>query len=192
MAGMGPITASDPKAQIRASVIAARLAARDPRPRVVAAVRLWAALRGVSGRTVAGYLPVRGEVDPTGAMRSLGHDNALCMPVVSAQGAPLRFRDWRPGAALETGAMGVPVPAEGGWRVPDIVIVPLVAFDGGCGRLGYGGGFYDRTLAGLPGVTAIGLALEVQRVRQIPRESTDVDLDAVVTETGLHLRPGAR
>lgn len=140
---------------------------------------------GLRGRTIAGYLPIGTEADPTGAMRALGHDNRICVPVVMGPGTPLRFREWWPGCATETGEFGVEVPVEGGWRVPDVLIVPMLAFDAGGGRLGYGGGFYDRTLGGLAGAVAVGLALEAQRVAAVPMEATDVALDWIVTESGV-------
>ena len=115
------------------------LAARDrvgPLPRAAAATRLFARLMALRGRTIAGYLPIGSEVDPRGTMRALHGANRICVPVVTGKGAPLRFREWWPGCALETGTFGVPVPTEGGWRVPDLLIVPLVGFDADCGRLG--------------------------------------------------------
>ena len=180
-------TAPDPKAQFRA---AARAARREITPvaRAAAQTRLWALLRGVEGQCIAGYLPLPDELDPTCAMRAWAFRNTVCAPVVTAKGAPLRFRQWWPGCPLVEGAFGVREPQEGGWRVPDVVVVPLLAFDAGCGRLGYGGGFYDRTLAGLPEARTVGLGAEALRVRQVPRERWDVDLDAVVTEAGVHLR----
>ncbi len=136
------------KAQMRAACRAARDGA-GALDRAAAATRLYARLAALRGRTIAGYLPIGSEVDPRGAMRVLARDNRVCVPVVTAPGAPLRFREWTPGCALEPGPFGVMVPIDGGWRVPDVVIVPLLAFDARGARLGYGGGFYDRTLAGL-------------------------------------------
>lgn len=163
----------------------------DPRARVAAAVRLWAHLRDLRDAVIAGYLPVQGEVDPRGAMRALSYDNRICAPVVTAPGTPLRFREWWPGCPTALGAFDVPEPVAGGWRVPNVLIVPVVAFDAGCGRLGYGGGFYDRTLAGMPGAHAVGLAVEAQRVEAVPREATDMPLSAVVTEAGVYLPPAS-
>lgn len=162
----------------------------DDRARAAAATRLYARLMTLRGRTIAGYLPIGSEADPRGTMRALSFDNTICAPVVTARGAPLRFREWWPGCALEKGDFDVMVPTEGGWRVPDVLIVPMVAFDADGGRLGYGGGFYDRTLAGLSGALIIGFALESQRVPAVPREATDILLPEIVTERGL-FRPSA-
>ncbi|UWQ20633.1 5-formyltetrahydrofolate cyclo-ligase [Jannaschia sp. W003] len=177
------------KAQARAHCAAAREGV-GPRQRAAAAVRLYAMLRELRGRTIAGYLPIGSEVSPLQCMRVLARDNTICVPVVTAKGAPLRFRQWWPGCPTETGTFGVPVPTEGGWRVPQILIVPLLGFDAGCNRLGYGGGFYDRTLPGLGDAPAFGLAVEAQRMVQVPREATDVRLTGVMTEAGLY-RQGA-
>lgn len=157
----------------------------------MAGTRLYARLMALRGRTIAGFLPIGSEVDPTQAMRSLFPDNRICVPVVTAKGAPLRFREWWPACPLEEGPFGVPIPTEGGWRVPDVVIVPLVGFDVRGGRLGYGGGFYDRTLAGLRDALVLGFALDAQRVDRVPQEATDVPLPYIVTDAGVHAPGGA-
>jgi 5-formyltetrahydrofolate cyclo-ligase len=171
------------KAQLRRRCLEARAGAA-PQARAAAATRLFARLMSLRGQTIAGYLPIGSEVDPTRAMRALYGANRLCVPVVAAEGAPLRFREWTPGCATEKGPFGIHVPVEGGWRVPDVLIVPLVAFDESGARLGYGGGFYDRTLRGLPRATAVGLAVEAQRVPRLPRGPHDVPLPWIVTERG--------
>ncbi|WP_308916996.1 5-formyltetrahydrofolate cyclo-ligase [Jannaschia sp. LMIT008] len=175
------------KAQVRRACLAARDAS-DPLARAAASVRLFARLRHLRGLVIAGYLPIGSEASSVATMAALSRDNTLCVPVVTAKGAALRFREWWPGCALETGAFGVSVPVEGGWRVPDLLIVPVVGFDASCARMGYGGGFYDRTLAGLPAATAIGLAVEAQRADRIPLEPTDVHLHHVVTNARVHSR----
>jgi 5-formyltetrahydrofolate cyclo-ligase len=117
------------------------------------------------------------------------------VPVVEAPGRPLRFRVWRPGCALTTGPFGVLVPAEGEEIVPEVLIVPLAAFDRRGFRLGYGGGFYDRTLARLKTratVHAAGFAYAAQEEPSLPNEATDVPLDAVVTERGVLLPDAAQ
>ncbi|QFU07969.1 putative 5-formyltetrahydrofolate cyclo-ligase [Rhodobacteraceae bacterium THAF1] len=145
--------------------------------------RLIEVLQGHRGRAVAGYAPIGTEIDPTPAMAA--HDGPVCLPVIDGDGLPLRFRKWSPGCAMQAGAFGAMVPASGAWLVPDVLIVPLVAFDRSGGRLGYGGGFYDRTLAELRAagpVTAIGFAYAAQEADALVQEATDAPLDQIVTE----------
>jgi 5-formyltetrahydrofolate cyclo-ligase len=180
---MAPPSPAPDKAQLRRAARAAR-AAVGPVPRAAAGVRLWAHLRHLRGQVIAGYLPVGSEASPLATMRALARDNRICVPVPQAAG-PLRFREWWPGCALEAGPHGVPVPAEGAWRVPHIVIVPMLAFDGEGRRLGQGGGHYDRTLGADPGLRAVGLALWAQRVEALPAEPHDVTLREIVTDRGV-------
>ena len=150
-------------------------------------LELVAGLRGVE--TVSAYLPIRDELDPAPAMLALhGLGYRLCVPVIEARGRPLRFREWHPGARLASGPFGVRVPEAGDWLVPQALVVPLLAFDRTGNRLGYGGGFYDRTLTALRAngpVHAIGFAYAAQEVERIPIDETDAHLDAVVTEAGV-------
>ncbi len=141
------------------------------------------------GAVVSGYAAIRDELSPLPLLEALcagGHPVAL--PVTAGKGAPLIFRAWRPGAPLETGAFSVPVPGEDAAELtPGIVLVPLLAFDRQGFRLGYGAGFYDRTLAGLRAkgsVTAIGIAFDEQRLEAVPRDAYDEPLDWVLTPTG--------
>ncbi|MGB3409504.1 MAG: 5-formyltetrahydrofolate cyclo-ligase [Jannaschia sp.] len=175
---------AEEKAQLRKRCIAARDTATDL-ARAAAATRLYARLMHLRGHTIAGYVPIGSEADPTVAMRTLAADNRICVPVVTAKGAALRFREWTPGCAMENGPFDVPVPVDGSWRVPDVVIVPMVGFDVDGGRLGYGGGFYDRTLPGLGDALIVGLALEAQRLPRVPADATDVPLPWIVTERGV-------
>jgi 5-formyltetrahydrofolate cyclo-ligase len=103
-------------------------------------------------------------------------------------GQALQFRAWTPGCALVPGTFGAQIPAAGNWIEPEILIVPLVAFDRTGGRLGYGGGFYDRTLQLLRSrraTLAIGFAYAAQEMADLPLESTDQPLDLIVTEQGV-------
>jgi 5-formyltetrahydrofolate cyclo-ligase len=143
-------------------------------------------------RTVACYHAFRSELDTAplvGALR--GQDFRICLPVVEEAGKPLVFQEWSKDSELVAGRYGVKAPASGDRVVPQVLIVPLLAFDDACHRLGYGGGYYDRTIAALraeAGLLAIGYAFSRQHVRHIPLEPWDVGLDAVVTERGV-VRP---
>lgn len=143
-------------------------------------------LAGYRGKPLAGYMPMRTEIDPLAAMAA--HDGPVGVPVILGKGEPLRFREWSPGAKLIEGEFGALIPAEGAWIEPEVLIVPLVGFDARGFRLGYGGGFYDRTLEGLRlrhKTTAIGFAFSAQELREVPIEPTDQRLDMIVTEGGL-------
>ena len=143
-------------------------------------------LRGLGGRVLAGYMAMRTEIDPLPAMAV--HQGAVGVPVIIAAGVPLRFRAWGPGARMVAGGFGTMIPEEGPWVEPEVLIVPLLAFDARGYRLGYGGGFYDRTLAGLRqkhGVLAVGFAFAAQEVDEVPIDGFDQRLDAVVTEQGV-------
>jgi len=143
------------------------------------------------GRALAGYMPMRTEIDPLPAMAA--HDGPVGVPVIVGAGQPLRFREWSPGVAMVPGDFGALIPAEGAWVEPEVLIVPMVAFDARGYRLGYGGGFYDRTLEGLRAkrpTLAVGFAFAAQEVEEVPIEPTDQRLDAVVTEEGLRLFGG--
>ncbi len=175
------------KAALRAAAQAARGAARADVGTAcpeAATAGLLAALAGA--RVVSGYLPIRDEIDPLPALSRLHADGvALCMPVVVARGAPLAFRPWTPGCALERGPFGVMIPVEDRPAVPEALVVPMLAFDRKGHRLGYGGGFYDRTLAALRAsgaVRAVGFAWAAQRVDAVPHDATDARLDRIVTE----------
>jgi 5-formyltetrahydrofolate cyclo-ligase len=138
------------------------------------------------GRALSGYMPMRTEIDPLPAMSA--HQGPVGVPVIIGKGLPLRFREWAPGARMVEGAFKAWIPEEGAWVDPEVLIVPLLAFDARGYRLGYGGGFYDRTLAGLRAkgpVLAVGFAFSAQEVAEVPIDRFDQRLDAVVTETGV-------
>ena len=177
------------KSDLRRMAAARRTEAAAAAPEAGGAVRdrLRAALRVPEAAVVSGYWPMRGELDPRPALLALaaaGHP--LCLPVVAGKGRPLIFRAWAPGADLVPGAFGAEVPVpESPVLQPSLLLVPLLAFDRRGYRLGYGGGFYDRTLAALRRareVTAVGLAFAAQEVDQVPAEATDERLDWIVTE----------
>lgn len=143
-----------------------------------------------AGCVLAGYMPMRTEIDPLPAMAA--HQGPVGVPVIPGRDQPLRFRQWAPGAEMVAGEFGALIPAEGAWLEPQVLIVPLLAFDRRGFRLGYGGGFYDRTLERLRqrhSVLAVGFAFAAQEVPEVPTENTDQPLDAIVTDQGVIL-PG--
>lgn len=145
----------------------------------------------ITGQVIAGYMPMRSEISPLSAMAALAEQNRICVPVIEAKATPLRFREWSPDAEMSAGEFGAMIPVTGPWLTPDIVIVPLVGFDKSGNRLGYGGGFYDRTLEKLRGqrpLRAIGFAFAAQQLVPLTPEPSDQPLDAIVTETGV-IRP---
>jgi len=141
-------------------------------------------LPNVRGETISLYWPFRGEPDLRSWMNTLIARGADCaLPVVLAKAKPLGFRSWRAGEALERGVWGIPIPTEGRDVQPTIVIAPLVGFDESGYRLGYGGGYYDRTLAVLqPKPFVIGVGFEQQRMESIRPQWHDIAMDAIVTE----------
>jgi len=146
-----------------------------------------AAVRLPAGAVVSGYWPLDGELDPRPLMTAL-HDagHAIALPVVVASGRPLVFRAWSPGDRLAPAAFNTQVPgADRPERTPEVVLAPLLAFDRLGFRLGYGGGFYDRTLAGLRArgrALAVGLAYAGQEAPAVPHGPNDKRLDWVITE----------
>ena len=143
-------------------------------------------LAGQGGRVLAGYMPMRTEIDPLPAMAA--HQGPVGVPVIMAKAMPLRFREWSPGTRMVEGAFKALIPEEGAWVEPQVLIVPLLAWDARGYRLGYGGGFYDRTLEGLRArgsVLAVGFAFAAQEVSEVPIDATDQRLDVMITEKGV-------
>lgn len=176
------MTLAEVKATARAAAYARRKAAfagRSPSDSRL----LREVLQDHSRKVLAGYMPMRTEIDCLPAMAA--HQGAVGVPVIPGEAMPLLFHRWREGARMVPGAFGALIP-EGGEAVdPDVLIVPLLAFDRRGFRLGYGGGFYDRTLEGLRArkpVLAIGFAFAAQEVDEVPIEPTDQPLDLIVTE----------
>lgn len=178
-----PLTAA--KAAARTAAFAARKTAHAcGQGRAADLLADW--LADHRGKALAGYMAMRTEIDPVAAMAA--HPGPVGVPVILGAGQPLRFRQWSPGVALVPGAFGAAIPASGDWIEPEVVIVPLVAFDRRGFRLGYGGGFYDRTLEQLRArrpTLAVGFAFAAQEMPQVPIEPTDQPLDAVITEDGI-------
>ena len=152
------------------------------------AAALIAALRSAvtlgPGERVAGTWPLPGEPDLRPLWQALhGDGHAVLLPQTPAPGAALLFRRWQPDCAMLPGRYGTRHPA-GALGVPDLVFVPLLAFDLRGHRLGYGGGYYDRTLAALPRARAVGYGFGFQQVAAVPLGPFDLKLSAIVTEAG--------
>ncbi len=173
----------------RQRIIAERLSlSADERRRHAEMIgrHLSAALGNVQGRTIGVYWPIRSEPKLRPWMEQINARGAQCaLPVVVERHAPLVFRTWRPGATMASGIWNIPVPADGVDVLPDIVVSPVVGFDPACYRLGYGGGFYDRTLAALarrPLVIGVGFAMSaVTTLHPLPH---DIRMPFIVTEHG--------
>src|SRR6185503_2658970 len=138
--------------------------------------------------TVGFYWPIQGEFDPRFAIREFRrHGAKAALPVVVQKSAPLQFREWWPGVAVTSGVFGLPVPEGSAPLRPQAVLVPPVGFDRQGYRLGYGGGYFDRTLAAAaPQPLKIGVGYELSRMATIHPQPHDVPMDFVVTEAGIH------
>lgn len=145
-------------------------------------------LAGYRGVPLSGFMPIRTEIDPVPAMAEAHAHGPVGVPVIIRAGQPLKFSRWSPDAAMVAGAFGAMIPEQDDFFEPEILIVPLLAFNRAGGRLGYGGGFYDRTLEGLRAkraTLAIGFAFAGQEIDDLPLEDTDQTLDLIVTERGV-------
>jgi 5-formyltetrahydrofolate cyclo-ligase len=173
------------KTDARVLALGARDKAHDPARDQAAQARLRALLLPHRGKPLAGFLPIGTEIDARAVMAEMAEHGPVGVPVTPKRGNPLSFRAWTPETPLYEGAYGTSWPVEGPDVVPEVLIVPLVGFDRAGNRLGYGGGFYDRTLEALrkarPTV-AIGYAYAAQELDELPLEPTDQPLDAIVTE----------
>lgn len=181
------------KAAARKAAFARRKAAHEAGAGTSA--HLSEVLAGYRGVPLAGYMAMRTEIDPAAAMAEAAAHGPVAVPVIIGAGQPLKFRQWEPDCALVAGEFGAMIPATGDWIEPEILIVPLVAFSRDGGRLGYGGGFYDRTLEGLRArraTLAIGFAYAAQVAADLPLEPTDQPLDLIVTENGIIEPPKRR
>ena len=189
----------DRKREVRASAFALRKAAFDLNKRGTAGL-LSSVLSGYRGVPISGYMPIGSEINPLPAMMEAEAYGPVAMPVIVATGQPLKFSQWSPDGVLRDGPFGAQVPAIDNFIIPEIVVVPLVAFTRAGGRLGYGGGFYDRTLGALrkskrdtgKKCQAIGIAYSAQEVDSLPRADHDEPLDWVVTETGSRALSGSK
>jgi len=186
---MSDLASRPTKAELRAKALAKREALSD-KQRARSAQAL--AKRGlpvdiVAGMVVSGYSPIRNEIDPVPLMQKLAAQGArLALPVVNARGKSLTFRAWSPSDRLMLGPLGIPEPSPAAAElVPDIMLVPLAAFDSLGHRIGYGAGHYDYTFAHLrksKAVIGIGVAFAVQEIEVVPALSHDVALNYVLTD----------
>lgn len=138
----------------------------------------------VAGRIVSSYWPFRGEPDLRDwAIRLIGRGGRIALPVVIQKGWPLEFRLWSPGDPLERGVWDILVPSRGPSVLPDVVIAPVVGIDQANYRLGYGGGFFDRTLAAMPRRPfVIGVGYAGSRIPTIYPQPHDIPMNAIVTD----------
>ncbi|MGE0423846.1 MAG: 5-formyltetrahydrofolate cyclo-ligase [Reyranellaceae bacterium] len=162
-----------------------------------ALVRIWRRERPVPARegtgtvpAISAFWPMGDEIDIRPLLQALHEDgHTLCLPRTPRRGEPLSFHEWQPGDALESGPVGTSQPPASAPLIePDALIVPLLAVDPAGFRLGYGGGYYDRTLTRLRrrrAITAIGVGFEVQRIERVPTGPNDARLDFLLTERAL-------
>lgn len=181
----------------RARLIAERQALpQNERQRLQAPIidRLEAHFPDPARELIGFYWPFRGEIGLHGLVRRLVELGAgAALPVVVEKRRPLEFWAWRPGDRLERGVWDIPVPAERRVVQPTTLLVPLVGFDGEAYRLGYGGGYYDRTLAVMdPRPLTIGVGYELARLPTIHPQPHDVPMDTIVTEAGVFKSPASR
>ncbi len=178
-------------AEIKAGARKAAFARRKPlfdNAHAAQAGYLSEVLAGYRGVPLSGFMPIRTEIDPTPAMAEACAHGAVGVPVIIKAGQALKFSRWSPEVPMVAGAFGAMIPEQNDFFEPEILIVPLLAFNLAGGRLGYGGGFYDRTLEMLRAkrsTLAIGFAFAGQETDDVPLEPTDQPLDLIVTETGV-------
>ena len=145
------------------------------------------ALAALPAPVVAAFCwPIKHEPDVRGLLAAWARAGVrTALPVVVAEGQPLAFREWIPETPLAPDRYGIPTPTAGEWLTPDLILLPLNGFDAAGYRLGYGGGYFDRTLAALaPRPLAVGVGFEINRIDSIRPEAHDQRLDWIVTENG--------
>jgi 5-formyltetrahydrofolate cyclo-ligase len=152
--------------------------------------RLRTLLAGRPGITLGVYWPFQAEFDPRPLIdRIVAEGFTVALPVVIDKKGPLEYRRWSPGDPLIDGVWGIPIPERRDVVTPHAVLAPLVGFDRECYRLGYGGGYFDRTLAAFsPRPLAIGIGFALSRLRTIYPQDFDVPMDLIVTESCLRRR----
>jgi 5-formyltetrahydrofolate cyclo-ligase len=176
----------------RERLIALRMAL-SPADRRLAGERIAAGIEEIlAGRpgVLGVYWPFRAEFDPRPLIdRLTAVGRAVALPVVIDKKGPLEYRAWAPGEALVAGVWDIPIPEQRQIVVPAMVLAPLVGFDQASYRLGYGGGYFDRTLAALsPRPLAIGVGFAAQEIATIYPQPFDIPMDVIVTEAGVRRR----
>ena len=152
------------------------------------------ALKQYSVNSVGFYWPLAGEFDARAAIAvwlAASSQREASLPVVKERAAPLEFHAWTPDTPMKIGHHKIAEPTSGRVVIPELLFVPCVGFDAAGYRLGYGGGYYDRTLAAWPGATrpvTVGVAYEACRTEALQNEVHDMPLDLIVTEAGLYPR----
>lgn len=177
---------SEDLAARKARLRTAALLTRREAARTVAGAAAALAVRAgeiPQGAIIGGYLPVRDEIDPRPLMRALATGAEIALPRV--EGDTMRFLLMGEGDVIERGRFGLAEPSGGTEVVPEVILVPLLAFARDGARLGYGKGYYDRWLAAHPGCRTVGLAYAAQELDALPIEPHDQPLDAILTETGV-------
>jgi len=184
-----PQNTEDVKAQLRREALGLRdaLPAQIRRAAAEAIAARAFPLTLAPGTIVSGFMPLKNEINPLPLMRKLADAGArLALPVVVGRGKPLVMRGWQWGEPLVAGVRGIREPAPEAPEVqPDILLVPLLAFDRGGHRIGYGAGYYDLTIAqsrARKPIVAVGIAFAAQEVETVPRTAFDAQLDLVLTE----------
>lgn len=186
------LSLDEEKDRLRVRAKAKRVAAAQASPRAAEGVarQLLQNMPLPRGAVVSGFWPLEGEIDLRPVLQELHQRGfVLALPVLQGAGKPLLFRRWEPGDTLQAAAFGTREPGpDKPLLTPQVLLVPLLAFDRAGYRLGYGGGFYDRSLAELGGerrVTSIGIAFAGQEVERVPHDERDQRLQWIVTESGV-------
>lgn len=167
-------------------------AASEPAKNAVLGRRMLDALKHYEVRSVGFYWPLTGEFDARGAIAiwlAANPHHEASLPIIKERGRALEFHAWTPTTPMKIGHHKIAEPTSGRVMLPELLFVPCVGFDSDGYRLGYGGGYYDRTLAGWPAAhkpITVGIAYEACRTDTLGREAHDIPLDLIVTEAGFH------
>lgn len=170
-------------------------AASEPAHSAPLGARMLDALKHYGVASVGFYWPLAGEFDARPAISLwLGASEArtASLPIIKERGVPLEFHAWSPTTPMKIGHHRIAEPTSGQVVIPELLLVPCVGFDADGYRLGYGGGYYDRTLAAWPGArkpVTVGIAYEACRTDALRREAHDIPLDLIVTEAGTYPGP---